>query len=65
MPPDERGWIKVRQAMFNADYQRVAVAIVGALAFTAVSVGAAVGPARIVETSPVVAQMSATGQDHV
>jgi hypothetical protein len=40
--------------MFNTDFQRVATAAIGALILTTVSVGAAVGPARSVETSPVV-----------
>ena len=39
--------------MFNIDFQRVATAAIGALILTAVSVGAAVGPARVAETSPV------------
>ncbi len=41
-------------AMFDyAKFQRVALALVGAIIFTTVSVGAAVGPARQVETTPV------------
>ena len=40
--------------MFNSDkFQRIAVAAVGAIIFTTVSVGAAVGPARTAETTPV------------
>ena len=40
--------------MFDyAKLQRVALALVGAIIFTAMSVGAAVGPARQVETTPV------------
>lgn len=39
--------------MFNMDFQRIATAAVGALILTVASVGAAVGPARSVETSPV------------
>jgi hypothetical protein len=40
--------------MFDyAKIQTAALAIVGALVFTTVSVGAAVGPARYVETAPV------------
>jgi hypothetical protein len=39
--------------MFNIDFQRVAIAAIGALILTTVSVGAAVGPARFVETSSV------------
>ena len=46
--------------MFNLDVTRVATAAVGALILTIVSVGAAVGPARSVETSPV-----AYAQSHV
>ena len=46
--------------MDKIEFQRVAMGIVGALAFTVVSVGAAVGPARLAETSPVaVAQLAA------
>jgi hypothetical protein len=52
--------------MFNTDFQRVATAVLGALAFTAVSVGAAVGPARLAETAPVaVAAVSVAGQANV
>ena len=39
--------------MFNKDFGRIAAAAVGALLLTTVSVGAAVGPARSLETSPV------------
>jgi hypothetical protein len=39
--------------MFNIDFQRAAIAAIGALILTTVSVGAAVGPARLAETSPV------------
>ena len=42
--------------MFNLDISRVATAAVGALILTVLSVGAAVGPARSIETSPVYAQ---------
>lgn len=38
--------------MFDLNLQRVATAV-GSLLFTAVFVGAAVGPARSIETSPV------------
>ncbi len=41
--------------MFDFDYsdiQRMAVAAVGALILTTTAVGAAVGPARAVETAP-------------
>jgi hypothetical protein len=40
--------------MFNSDFTRVALSIVGALVFTVTAVGAAVGPARVAETTPVV-----------
>jgi hypothetical protein len=39
--------------MFNFEFGRIAMAAVGALFLTTVSVGAAVGPARALETSPV------------
>ncbi len=50
--------------MFDyAKFQSKALAIVGAVIFTAVSVGAAVGPARQLETAPVqVAAAVQTGQ---
>ena len=41
--------------MFNfdpIDFQRIATAAAGALVLTAACVGAAVGPARAIETSP-------------
>ena len=37
------------------EFQRTAVAVIGALMLTVVSVGAAVGPARAIETTPVYA----------
>jgi hypothetical protein len=40
--------------MFNTDFTRVAMSMVGALIFTVTAVGAAVGPARVAETTPVV-----------
>ena len=40
--------------MFNTDFARVALSAVGALIFTVTAVGAAVGPARVAETTPVV-----------
>ena len=40
--------------MFNPSFTRLALSAVGALFFTMTAVGAAVGPARLVETSPVV-----------
>ena len=52
--------------MFNTDFQRFAAALVGALAFTAVSVGAAVGPARLAETAPAaIAAAPVAGQANV
>ena len=42
--------------MFDyAKFQSAALAVVGALILTTVSVGAAVGPARVAETTPVMA----------
>ncbi|HWH16880.1 MAG TPA: hypothetical protein VNT77_00855 [Allosphingosinicella sp.] len=38
----------------HIDIQRIAVAAIGALILTTTAVGAAVGPARAVETAPVV-----------
>ena len=45
---------------------RVALATIGALALTTVSVGAAVGPARAIETTPVAAfaEAAIAGQAH-
>jgi hypothetical protein len=40
--------------MFNTDFTRTAFAALGALFFTVTAVGAAVGPARLAETTPVV-----------
>ena len=40
--------------MFNNDSTRIAVSAVGALIFSLTAVGAAVGPARVAETTPVV-----------
>ena len=39
--------------MFNNDLSRSVLSAIGALLFSATVVGAAVGPARMVETSPV------------
>jgi hypothetical protein len=39
--------------MFNTDFTRAALATIGALVFTITAVGAAVGPARLAETTPV------------
>ncbi|HEY6916176.1 MAG TPA: hypothetical protein VI381_00900 [Allosphingosinicella sp.] len=36
---------------FNSEFQRIATAAVGALVLTTTFVGAAVGPARAIETS--------------
>jgi hypothetical protein len=47
-------------------FQQVAAAALGALILTAVSVGAAVGPARAIETAPIAhAQVQAADQAHV
>ncbi len=52
--------------MFNTDFARVAFAAVGALFFTVTAVGAAVGPARLAETTPVVyAEAAPLGQGAV
>jgi hypothetical protein len=40
--------------MFNKDFTRVTLSMVGALLFTVTAVGAAVGPARVAETTPLV-----------
>ncbi len=40
--------------MFNTDLTRTVVSMVGAFLFTITAVGAAVGPARVAETTPVV-----------
>ena len=40
--------------MFKNDLTRVALSMVGALVFTVTAVGAAVGPARVAETTPLV-----------
>ena len=40
--------------MFNTDAARIALAALGAFVFSVTAVGAAVGPARLVETAPVV-----------
>jgi hypothetical protein len=40
--------------MFNTDFTRAALAALGALILTSTAVGAAVGPARLAETTPVV-----------
>ncbi len=50
--------------MFNTDFSRVATAAIGALLLTTVSIGAAAGPARVIETTPIsVAQSTAPVAD--
>jgi len=52
--------------MFTADIKKIALASVGALILTFASVGAAVGPARVVETTPVAYNVApAADQMHV
>lgn len=41
--------------MFNTNFKQTLVAIVATIVLTATTVGAAVGPARAVETTPVAA----------
>ena len=45
--------------MFDNDFARTALSVVGALIFSVTAVGAAVGPARVVETTPLVYAESA------
>ena len=45
--------------MFNTDFQRIATAAIGALLLTTISIGAAAGPARILETTPIVTAQNA------
>ena len=40
--------------MFNSDFARIAVSVIGALIFSVTAVTAAVGPARVAETAPLV-----------
>ena len=47
--------------MFNTDFARVALSSIGALFFTITAVGTAVGPARVVETTPVVYASAGSG----
>jgi hypothetical protein len=50
--------------MFDfAKFQRIAVAAIGAVIFTTVSVGAAVGPAEVAEATPVAAGVAAQDAD--
>ena len=54
--------------MFDASFTRLALSAVGALFFTITAVGAAVGPARLAETSPAVFASAASvsgGAAHV
>ncbi len=39
--------------MFNIDFRRTFAAALGALVLTTISIGAAAGPARVIETTPV------------
>jgi hypothetical protein len=39
--------------MFNINFQQTVTAAIGALLLTIVSIGAAAGPARVIETTPV------------
>ena len=50
----------------KGEVQKVILAAIGALALTTVSVGAAVGPARAIETTPVsaFAEAQIAGQAH-
>ncbi len=49
--------------MFNDRFQQIATAAVGALVFTTAAVGAAVGPARNAEVTPVEIAATATAQN--
>ena len=40
--------------MYNTDFTRIALSAVGALIFSMTAISAAVGPARVVETTPLV-----------
>ena len=40
--------------MFNSDFARVTVSVLGAFIFSVTAVSAAVGPARVAETTPLV-----------
>jgi hypothetical protein len=52
--------------MFNitSDIKRVATTIVGTLVLTTTFVGAAIGPARAIETTPVVAANAVSDRAH-
>ncbi|HEX8442184.1 MAG TPA: hypothetical protein VF631_00905 [Allosphingosinicella sp.] len=46
--------------MFNINFQQAIMSAVGALLLTTVAIGAAAGPARVVETTPIsIAQSNA------
>jgi hypothetical protein len=45
--------------MFNIDFRRTAAAAIGALLLTTVSIGAAAGPARVIETTPIAVAQNA------
>jgi hypothetical protein len=49
--------------MFNEKFQQIATAAVGALVFTTAAVGAAVGPARTAEVTPVEVAASVVAQN--
>jgi hypothetical protein len=49
--------------MFNEKFQQIATAAVGALVFTTAAVGAAVGPARSVEVTPIEVAATTTAQN--
>ena len=52
--------------MFTTEVKKIALATVGALILTSASVGAAVGPARVIETTPVASHIApAADQAHV
>ena len=46
--------------MFNTDFRRTALSVLGALILTTTAVSAAVGPARAIETAPVALAASGT-----
>ncbi|WP_158703049.1 hypothetical protein [Allosphingosinicella vermicomposti] len=50
---------------FKSDFQRTATAILGTFVLTTTFVGAAIGPARAVETAPVTYAAAAQNTGHV
>ena len=46
--------------MFNTDFARMALSAIGAIIFSMTAVSAAVGPARVVETTPLVYAQAAS-----